>query len=603
MKAFQLMIKTKKTVMPLLLFFCSTASAQDIFNGWDFDRAFYDSEDGKYILIHHKADFQPSYFEHFDYTSIWEVSTGKLMNTLFEKYNQYKLKTGEQYVTYSDGGDWYDKIDTRIDPKNPNGTYLKLNNNSVEVYDAATNAIKYVIHPDEAFRKENYSGKATEIKTYASSLIEEQKAKGFSLITRFDTLLMPAKNQQLNLNRQASKSLSDKADCALYILTPEDSLLACSTIPTPGNESFIYLDSSLKIDNDIVDYNLSFAGNIKNVQVILRYAYSTATMPVTVLLFSNPNGPVTAARKKEYDDSVAAATGAIKALATVRAAVKTKMLPSEKMAIDTAILMKPAGYNQTVINAEFDEKLNRTLYVAVKDGAAAIEINTVYTYKFVELPDASKTAFLINGFKIYRVSFTGPINAFDIVHEVEQNPATIYIFLTKRPDEKGYAASKKIVDEWEGVFAKRDAELEKKGDEKNKQYEAFASIAKEFKSRMQALYESTKTNNAKLHASPQPSLTEIDIIIKDVDNKYNDLRNFILNNESKIKSSAAANSSYSAHIKKISDAIMIISNNFKRIDETVKASNESGGNINIGNLWTAFLGIQETAYSASELDY
>ena len=603
MKAFQLLIKTKKKILPLLLFFCSTASAQDIFDGWDFDRAFYDSEDGKYILIHHKADFQPPYFEHFDYTSIWEVSTGKLMNALFEKYNQYKLKTGEQYVTYSDGGDWYDKVDTRIDPKNANGTYLKLNNNSVEVYDAASNAIKYVLHPAEAFRKENYSGKTTEIKTYAISLIEEQKAKGFSLITRLDTMLMPLKNQQLNLNRQTSKSLSDKADCALYILTPEDSLLAYSTIPTPGNESFIYIDSSIKTTNNIVAYNLSYAGNVKNVQVILRYAYSTATLPVTVLMFSNPNGPVTAARKKEYDDSVAAVTSAIKALATVRASVKTKMLPGEKLVIDTAVLIKPDSYNQTVINAEFDEKLNRTLYVAVKEGAAAIEINTVYTYKFVELPDASKTEFVINGFKIYRVSFTGPINAFDIVHDVEQNPATIYIFLTKRPDEKGYAASKKIVDEWDGIFAKRDAELEKKGEERNKQYEAFTSVSREFKSRMRAIYESAKTNNAKLHASPRPSLTEIDGIIKDVEGKYNDLKNYLLSNENKIKSVAAANSSNSAYIKKISDAIMEIRNDLKRIDDTVKASNESGGNINIGNLWTAFLGIQQTAYSASELDY
>lgn len=603
MKAFQLLIKTKKKLLPLLLFFCSTASAQDIFDGWDFDRAFYDSEDGKYILIHHKADFQPPYFEHFDYTSIWEVSTGKLMNALFEKYNQYKLKTGEQYVTYSDGGDWYDKVDTRIDPKNANGTYLKLNNNSVEVYDAASNAIKYVLHPAEAFRKENYSGKTTEIKTYAISLIEEQKAKGFSLITRLDTMLMPLKNQQLNLNRQTSKSLSDKADCALYILTPEDSLLAYSTIPTPGNESFIYIDSSIKTTNNIVAYNLSYAGNVKNVQVILRYAYSTATMPVTVLMFSNPNGPVTAARKKEYDDSVAAVTSTIKALATVRASAKTKMLPGEKLVIDTAVLIKPDSYNQTVINAEFDEKLNRTLYVAVKEGAAAIEINTVYTYKFVELLDASKTEFVINGFKIYRVSFTGPINAFDIVHDVEQNPATIYIFLTKRPDEKGYAASKKIVDEWDGIFAKRDAELEKKGEERNKQYEAFTSVSREFKSRMRAIYESAKTNNAKLHASPRPSLTEIDGIIKDVEGKYNDLKNYLLSNENKIKSVAAANSSNSAYIKKISDAIMEIRNDLKRIDDTVKASNESGGNINIGNLWTAFLGIQQTAYSASELDY
>lgn len=603
MKAFQLMTKTKKNYLSLLLFFSITATAQNVFNDWDFDRAFYDSDESNYILIHHKADFQSPYFEYFDYTSIWEVSTGKLMNTLFEKYNQYKLKTGEQFTTYSDGGDWYDKIDTRIDPKKPNGTYLKLNNNSVEVYDAATNVIKYIIHPAEAFRKEDYSDRTTDIKTYSIRLIEEQKAKGFSLITRFDTLMSPSKSQQLHLNRKATKALSDNADCTFYVLMPEDSLLKFSTMPVPGNESFIYLDSSFKADNTVATYNLSYAGNIKDVQVILHYAYSTATMPLTVLQFNNPNGPVTAARKKEHGDSVAAATTAIKALATVRAAVKTKMLPGDKLIVDTAVIMKPGGYNQTVINAEFEEKYNRTLYVAVKDSAATIEINTVYTYRFVELPYASKTEFVINGFKIYRVSFTGPINAFDIVHDAEQNPSTIYMFLTKRLDEKGYAASKKNVDEWERIFAERDAALEKKRAEKDEQYSKFATIADELKSRMQAIYQSAKKNNAKLHASPGPSLIEIDEIIKDIENEYDALKKSILDNETQLKSSAATNSAYSKYIKSMMEASAEIRSDIQRIDDTVKDSNESGGKMNIGNLWAAFLGIQQRAYSASELEY
>lgn len=603
MKSFQVMKKIK-CIASVVLFFCGGQSvAQSLFDGWDFDRAFYDSEDGNYILIHHKADFKPALFAYYDYTSVWEVSTGKLMNTLFEKYNQYKLKTGEQYVTYSDGGDWYDKIDTRIDPPKPNGTYLKLNNNSVEVYDAGTNVLKYVIHPADAFRKEDYSGNTANIKTYVTKLVEVQQAKGFSLITRFDTLLAPAKSQTLNLNRKPAQPLSDNTDCSFCILMPEDSLLAFSAIPTPGNESFIYIDSSLNTENGIAAYQLSYAGNIKDLQVILRYAYSTATMPVTVLLFSNPSGPVTAARKKQHDDSVAAASEAIRALATVRTAVKSKMLPGEKMVIDTAVLMNPGGYNQSVINAEFDEKLNRTLYVAVKEGAAAIEINTVYTYRFVELPDQSKTAYVINGYTIYRISFTGPVNAFDIVHDVEQSPATIYMFLTKRPDEKGYAASKKIVDEWNGAFAERDAELDAKRKEKDLQYAGFATIAGELKSRMQAIYESAKSNNAKLHASPKPSLTEIDAIIKDVESKYDNLKNYMISNESKITSVAAANSSYAAYIKNVMEAFMDIRGDLKRIDDTVVASNESGGNINIGNLWAAFLGIQQTAYRASELDY
>lgn len=603
MKAFQSMKKIKYVPLAVLLFCGSKSIAQSIFDGWDFDRAFYDSEDGNYILIHHKADFQPTLFQFYDYTSIWEVSTGKLLNTLFEKYNKYKLKTGEQYVTYSDGGDWYDKIDTRIDPKHANGTYIKLNNNSVEVYDAGTNAIKYVIHPSDAFRKEDYSAKVPDIKAYASNLIEEQKAKGFSLITRFDTLMPPEKNHQLNLNRKAGKALSDNADCAFYILAPDDSLMAFSTIPTPGNESFVYLDSTVNTNKNISAYMLSYAGNIKNVKLILRYAYSTATMPVTALLFSNPNGPITAARKKEYDDSLAAATADVKALATVRAAIKSKMLPAEKIVIDTAVLMKPGAYNQTVINAEFDEKLNRTLYVAVKEGAASIEINTVYTYKFVELPESSKTEFVINGYKIYRVSFAGPINAFDIVHDVGQNPATLYMFLTKRPDEKGYAAGKKIVDQWNDDFADRDAALDEKRKEKDKQYGRFTTIAGGFRSRMQAIYESAKSNNAKLHATTQPSLTEIDIIIKDLQSKYDDLKNYMVNNESEIKSVAAANISYSAHIKKVMEAAMEIRSGMKRIDDTVIASNESGGKINIGNLWAAFLDIQQTADSAVRLDY
>ncbi len=603
MKAFHLHSAIKCALIIMLLLQNNYIKSQSLFDGWDFDRAFYDSDEGNYILIHHKASFNPPAFEYYDYTSIWEVSTGNLMNTLFEKYNQYKLKTGKQFVTYSDGGDWYDKINTRIDPKQANGTYIKLNNNTVEVYDAATNTLKYIIHPAEAFRKNDYSGKAATVSTYASRCIEEQKAKGFSLISRFDTLLLPAKNQLLNLNRKGTKSLSDKADCTVYILTPEDSLLSYATKPIPGNENFIYLDSTLTTENNISAYNLLYAGNIKDVQVNFSYAYSTATMPVTVLLFSNPNGPVTAARKKAYNDSVGAVAAAIKDLATIRALVKTRMIPGEKLLIDTAIIMKPGNYNQTIINAEFDEKLNRTLYIGVKDSAADIEINTVYTYKFVTLPSESTKTFNSNGFRLYRVSFTGPINAFDIVHDVAQNPATIYMFLTKRPDEKGYAANKKVVDEWNGIFAERDAALEKKGKEKNKQYEAFAGIAREFTTRMKRIYESAKYNNSKLHAFTTPSPTEIDGIIKDLENTYKGLKNYILDNESKIKSVVATNTAYAAFIKKQMDAFMNIRSDFNRIDDTVKTYNDSGGKINIGNLWAAFLGIQETAYKASESSF
>lgn len=293
-----------------------------------------------------------------------------------------------------------------------------------------------------------------------------------------------------------------------------------------------------------------------------------------------------------------------KAKVAILAAVKSKMVPGDKIVIDTIYEMNPLypNNNQKIINADFNINYNRTLYAAVKESDAPLDIGFLESYRHVNLPSEAIKEFTVSGYKVYRISFTGPISAFNVTHNAE-NSGKIYVFLTKRLDEKGLAANKKIIDEWEEGFAKKDAELEKKRKEREKQYSEFSTVSGELKSRMRALYESAKTNNAKLHTSPRPSLTEIDRIIKDVENKYNDLKNYILSNESKIKSFAAANSSNSTYIKKVMDAIMEIRNDLKRIDDTVKASNESSGNINIGNLWAAFLGIRESAYRASELNY
>ena len=292
-----------------------------------------------------------------------------------------------------------------------------------------------------------------------------------------------------------------------------------------------------------------------------------------------------------------------KAREFIRATVKSKMVPGDKMVVDTILVVKPGDDNQTKINAAFDEKFNRTLYVAFKENKASIEISNLYGNNFVELPEIAKSEYSGKGIKIYRVSFTGPINDFNIVHNVEQDTANIYVFLTKRMDEKGYIASKKYVEEWDAKIAEVEAKLEKKRKEREKQNSEYSSVANDLKRLMKSIYESVKNNNLKLHASPQPSLTEIDRIIKDAEGKYKDLKNYLLNNENKIKSFAGSNSTNSAFMKKMSDAIMDVRSNFFRIDDTVKDSNANGGKINIGNLYAAFKGILDASYTASELSY
>ncbi|MBL0134804.1 MAG: hypothetical protein IPP79_12805 [Chitinophagaceae bacterium] len=292
-----------------------------------------------------------------------------------------------------------------------------------------------------------------------------------------------------------------------------------------------------------------------------------------------------------------------KAKEFIRATVKSKMVPGDKMVVDTILVVKPGDDNQTKINAAFDEKLNRTLYVAFKENKASIEISNLYGNNFVELPEISKSEYSGKGIKIYRVSFTGPITDFNIVHNVEQDTANIYVFLTKRMDEKGYVANKKYVEEWDAKIAEVDAKLEKKRKEREKQNSEYSSVANDLKRLMKSIYQSVKNNNLKLHASPQPSLTEIDRIIKDAESKYKDLKNYLLTNENKIKSFAGSNSTNSAFMKKMSDAIMEVRSNFFRIDDTVKDSNANGGKINIGNLYAAFKGILDASYTASELSY
>ena len=323
------------------------------------------------------------------------------------------------------------------------------------------------------------------------------------------------------------------------------------------------------------------------------------TKPVPPVTVKKENKEIVSVKPSKQEPELSDA----KAKAVVAAAVKSKMVPGDKIVIDTIIVMQPGNFNQTIINSNFDDKFNRTLYVAVKENKAAIEINTLYGYKFVELPELAKSESVVKGIRIYRVSFTGPIKDFDIVHNVEQDTAIIYVYLTKRMDEKGYVASKNYVEEWDAKFAEDAAKREKKRKENEKQNSEYSSVANELKKLMKSIYESVRNNNLKLHSSPQPSLTEIDRIIKDAEGKYKDLKNYLLTNENKIKSFAGSNSTNSAFMNKMSDAIMEVRSNFQRIDNTVKDSNANGGKINIGNLYAAFRGIQDAAYTASELSY
>lgn len=317
--------------------------------------------------------------------------------------------------------------------------------------------------------------------------------------------------------------------------------------------------------------------------------------------FKKENKEIVSVNKDKKEPELSEA----KIKAIIKATVKSKMVPGDKIMLDTTLEMDPLypSSNQKIIHTWYDEiNYNRTLYAAVKETDAPLDISSLYSFHYVILPNNSTKEFTISGHKLYRISFTGPITGFNITHHPESS-GKIYVFLTKRLDEKGLAANKEVIDEWEEGFTNKNAELQKKRKEREKQNSGFSTVASEIKSRMKALYESAKLNNAKLHSSPRPSLTEMNRIIKDVDSKYKDLKTYLINNESQIKSFAASNSSNSAYMKKISESIMEISRNFKRIDDTIKASNESGGNIIIGNLWAAFIGIQESAYRTSELNY
>lgn len=566
--------------------------------GRDIQRCYYDNESARYILIRHHLSNYPTIWkrnedvnENYYYMSIWDAATGKLVTA-------YRFWADRWYVNnieiYPYKVDLNDQQNLRYNPPFRNGTYFKINNNSVEVYDDSTNVIKYVIHPQDAYMKYDFSDKAAMIKQNADALFETEKQKGYALLMRKDTILPMERLQQFQLNRRNGKALVENTDCHLFIVTATDSLLVLKPNIIASGPVFSMIDSSKKFDEQILTYTHSFAGNTKDVQFTFTHEWSSATTPVSVLLFGKPNGDVSTYLNQAYKESLIAKQDSIKAVTEVRNLIKSKMLPADKIVVDTIRHVNPEDYSShVIINSEFDKTFNRTLYVAVnaKDDSLYM-LGRYNSERLVYMPEASIKKFNTSGYTIYRCSFTGDISYFIVVHTI-QSSRKVYYFLTKRLDEKGLAANKKYFDEWDGNIASEKKETRETGN-KNREYSvSLAEMQSTINKLCMSLRQSAIDNNNILSRG-SPSTGTINASVKDVLAQYVKLGDYILNNENKINKLVANHDESKRYFEAVFKSLTELQTARRTIINTIESANK-GEAFNLNSIKAAIFDMQMAA--------
>lgn len=593
----------------LLLFCCLSAIAQDeIPRNWDIDKCYYDKDSARYILLEHRIHYFPDIEAGGYFLSIWDVTTGKLVKAYRFRYDKWMIDDYE--LKEFDNFEFNNKINRRYDPPFYNGTYFYVVNNTVKVYYRDYNdSVKFVIHPQEVYPKLDFSGEMGTVKSKADALLETQKQNGYSLLMRLDTVLPMATTQSLNLNRKNLRSLVDKYDCNLFVVTATDSLLALNRNVIFNNSFNAYIDSSLQIDEQTMTYQLGFAGNTKDVKLSFNHEWSTAKTPVTVLLLGKANGEVSQYLTQSYEEAVVAEQDSIKAITAIRALVKSKMLPGDKLVLDTLEKVEPIPIGdgtyqaaQNVFFTDFDKKYNRTMYVAVKSSQDSLIISGHYypgsVYKY--MPPETIKKFNTNGYTIYRCSFTGDINIFDIEHYI-QSTTHIYYFITKRLDEKGFAANKKYFDEWDGIAAKNKEETEATGNYNRGLASDFSEIKSTIEKMAHALND-VCVDNLRILNSGSPSVSTYNQCIGAVFDETDKIKKYILSNESKINTLGANKSAYENYFNMVFGLLQKISDAKDNISRKVNANN-NGEKADLNGIKAAIFDIEMAASDISAKSY
>jgi len=573
----------------------------------------YDKDSGNYILVYHRTDAFNFNFRSKSFKSTWDAKTGRLINYNFDEADTWLLPDGRMLNYYFNAADFTNAGNPpHVCSPFDNSTCMVVEEETIKVYDKNSNAIKFEIHPADAYPVMDFSAKAAEIKDYAARLVQEQKAVGFSLVMQKDTLMKPGSTELLIGAQKNKQVLTDEGDYAIFIISPTDKSLNFSCRVT-GNENrfYQYINYKDQTDELITSHVESWAGSAVKVGISLQYYYQKAHTPVTVLLFKNPDGPVTSAWKKQYADSVAAViaeknrvANEKKAFAPVIALAKSKMQPGEKIVLDTLILLDRDIYDKSFfqVPTEYDDQNNRTIYAAIRGGNDFLEVSPAIVHAQRELPPSFIRQTKIKDISITNISFTGPVQYFE-VHNKMEHESYAYIIVTTRKDAKGYAINKPLLQKWEDDVAQENKAWDDAMKRNASAYTSFSSMADEMKKMLKDIYETAKVNTTKLFSDPRPSNDEMGGMIKNITGKCDAFRDYALTNEDKLKSLASANGSYKKYITAILKASIDIQREVKYLDETIKTANDYKTTLNTGNVQSGMSGIRTIADDALRLEY
>lgn len=576
----------------IIIIFCvfNLVSNSQTRTDWDIAAARFDKDSGNYILVYHRTNSVNFNFPKKEFTSTWDAKTGRLINSNFDETYRCLLPDGrilESYFDSSDTATFNKRL--RLCPPVDNGTCMIVEEDRIKVFDKNNNAIKFEIHPADAYPSFDFTSTEQGIKDYAEKLVQKQKESGFSLVLRKDTLLVSDKQVLFFIPQKNKAGFTYDGDYNLFIIAAADKRLTIGSEITKDENRFFKYINYFDGNNENIIYRLeSWAGAAAKINIAFQYFYSKAKMPVTVLLFKNPDGPVTASWKKGIADSLAIVNVAKnkiitekKAFTPVLAMVKSKMQTGEKIVLDTLVWLEDKIYDNSFFKAEteFDVQNNRTIYAAVRNCNEFLDVapNIIGVYR--ELPPESIKQITNKDIKITNISFTGPVEDFE-VHNMNDTALYAYVVVTTRKDTKGYAANRQQLDEWE---AKDAAERQQWDEAMSRNFSVsgdFSSMAKTIKNYLQDIYNETKNVDRNIRNITNPTRKQLAEYTIPLANKYDDYREFIVANESKIKSyNAKGNAQYSRYLKGLAEISVNLATTIKRITVMLDNSKTSGESI------------------------
>lgn len=352
--------------------------------------------------------------------------------------------------------------------------------------------------------------------------------------------------------------------------------------------------------------------------VFKRQSFIALTVCLSICGMLFQQTAYTQSNQKENEDA------AIKFYAPAMKWVKSKLQPGEKIISDTLNDYITNGDYKTAHFDNIAANQNRTVYIFSCKG----ETNDITFFASnqeatsVQLPDNVLQRIPSATYDIYKISFTGPLSriyyALFLPHpeslvpsqslfamltdEKEDSVIQIRVITTVKPDPKGYAQNKTVFDQWARDIAADEAATKEERKKNDAAWDEFANFARETINRGTAVYETAKANNRKMYEDQSLNRSQVFDLIEEVHNENMKLRNLMVDNESKLKSLAGKNETYSIFIADaISYSAKIAASDKELSAELSKY--EDKPNFDKNKIQSIFFDIQQAALHISNMSY